>query len=69
MSSWLAFSLSSAKEEEFVGGEGEGGVGGGRGGGDGGVDPLVLMPLSSDASICLMGSPLRQHQASGELWF
>ncbi|KAG6493665.1 hypothetical protein ZIOFF_048658 [Zingiber officinale] len=66
MSSWLGFSLFSAKEEEFDGGGGDVGVGGGRGGGgrDGGVDPLVLMPLSSDASLCLMESPLLQPQAS-----
>ncbi|XP_042414871.1 AP2-like ethylene-responsive transcription factor AIL1 [Zingiber officinale] len=57
MSSWLGFSLFSAKEEEFDGG-------GGDGGRDGGVDPLVLMPLSSDASLCLMESPLLQPQAS-----
>ncbi|XP_042381085.1 AP2-like ethylene-responsive transcription factor AIL1 [Zingiber officinale] len=61
MSSWLAFSLSSCvPEEESDGGGEERGVSGG-----GGVNPLVLMPLTSDASVCLMEpAPLRQPQAS-----
>ncbi|KAG6473598.1 hypothetical protein ZIOFF_067515 [Zingiber officinale] len=67
---WLGFSLSSSRgevEEDELHGSGEGGNGEEVGlttGTDPPVNPLVLMPLNSDASVSLMEPPLRHPPAS-----
>ncbi|XP_065050831.1 AP2-like ethylene-responsive transcription factor AIL1 [Musa acuminata AAA Group] len=66
-------------EDDQFGGGGEGSGGGGGGGGGGGDDgrvelgfassnPLVLMPLRSDGSICLMEPPPLRHTPCASDW-
>ncbi|XP_074589606.1 AP2-like ethylene-responsive transcription factor AIL1 [Curcuma longa] len=67
---WLGFSLSSSRgevEEDELHGSGEGGNGeevGFSAGAVPPVNPLVLMPLNSGASVSLMEPPLRHPPAS-----